>query len=167
MGRVEQRAEEFRAEQERSRERERTEREQRDAWFEGVHQRLRRELKAKLDEATGERAEIAEPFVDWGSDSAISIHPQLGVWYSKEMLGRVVRKHVANVEIDRINTAPDGGARLTVYLDKATPPLLSPRTGLSLAEAVDLTITSTVDAMAQSIFAGCNIVFPASRDEAT
>ncbi len=176
--RIERRAEQIKAEQERRREETRRERETMrtnwatakemiaslgevrfempsSEWLAKAKWTLRSELSRRLDEATNARAEVAEPFT---SDPIWLDGPppgDFGVWFYKEMLGRVVRAHVLNIGVDK---ALDGSSSYTISLAPRVALHDATIDDLSLAGALDVATSATIEAMAQSVAAGCKLL---------
>ena len=124
-------------------------------WLAKAKWTLRSELSRRLNEATNERAEVAEPFMPdpiWLDGPPPG---DFGVWFYKEMLGRVVRAHVLNIQI---HESQEESACFTMVLGQRIASLPASERELNLADVLDAATDAAVEAMAQSVAAGCRLL---------
>ncbi len=125
-------------------------------WMAKAKWTLRGELSRVLGEATSGKAEVAEPYAPEiiVCDGLVG---DVGVWFYKEMLGRVVRAHVLNIGIHK---ARDGTSSHTIDLAPRITLGGAITSQLNLAGVLHVATEATIEAMAQSVAAGCHLLAP-------
>lgn len=100
-----------------------------------------------------------------GDDASASVV----ISYCKEMFGRVVRRDILFVSVDRhaLRLGPDAALAFSLIVPERSPLGPASRPDLSLSDAVRQAVEIVVETLAHSVAAGCRILPPAEAAEST